>query len=88
MDGVIFFRGENRLRTFKLPSARFFTQVFCIGCGSGMPRLDPQRGIAVIPFGSLDDDPGRGADDHIYIGSKAPWYMITDRLPCFEGMPG
>ncbi len=88
MDGVFFVRGENKLRAFKLPSARFFTQVFCMRCGSGMPRLDSERGIANIPFGSLDDDPGRGADDHIYIGSKAPWYMITDKLPCFEGRPG
>lgn len=88
MDGVMFVRGENKLRTFKLPSARFFTQVFCMRCGSGMPRLDQERDIAIIPFGSLDDDPGRGADDHIFIGSKAPWYMITDKLPCFEERSG
>ena len=88
MDGVMFVRGENRLRSFKLPVARFFTQVFCTRCGSGMPRLDPERGIANIPFGSLDDDPGRGADDHIFIGSKAPWYMITDKLPCFQERSG
>ena len=88
MDGVMFVRGENKLRAFKLPSARFFMQVFCTRCGSGMPRLDPERDIANIPFGSLDDDPGRGADDHIFVGSKAPWYTITDKLPCFEERSG
>ena len=88
IDGVTFSRGEDNLITYKLPSARFFTHVFCSTCGSGMPRLDPERGIAVIPFGSLDDDPGRGADDHIFIGSKAPWYTPEDDLPKFEEMPG
>ena len=84
MDGVVFVRGETQLRTYKLPSARFFTQVFCTRCGSGMPRLDPDRDLAIIPFGSLDDDPGRGSDDHIFTGSMAPWYTISDDLPCFE----
>jgi hypothetical protein len=88
IDGVVFVRGENKLKTYKLPSARFFTQRFCIRCGSGMPRLDADRGIAIIPFGSLDDDPGRGADDHIYTGSMAPWYTIMDDLPCFKEGPG
>ena len=88
MDGVKFVRGEDKLRAFKVPSAQFFTQVFCMRCGSGMPRLDPERNIANIPFGSLDDDPGRGADNHIFIGSKAPWYTITDKLPCFEERSG
>ncbi|MDH3582133.1 MAG: GFA family protein [Hyphomicrobiales bacterium] len=88
MDGVMFVRGENKLRAFKPPGAQFFTQVFCMRCGSGMPRRDPERDIANIPLGSLDDDPGRGADDHIFVGSKAPWYTITDKLPCFEERSG
>ena len=40
--------------------------------------------IAVIPMGALDDDPGRHADDHIFVGSAAPWYTIADALPRFE----
>ena len=88
MDDVRYTRGEDTLRTYRLPQARFFSQVFCPTCGSGMPRLDPERGVAVIPFGSLDDDPGRGADDHIFVGSKAPWHEITDDLPRFEEAPG
>ncbi len=87
MDGVTFLRGEEMLRTYKLPSAQFFTQTFCRRCGSGMPRLDPDRKIAVIPMGALDDDPRRGADDHIFTGSMASWYAITDDLPCFEERP-
>jgi hypothetical protein len=88
IDGLRFVRGEDRLVTYKLPDARFFTQVFCRTCGSGMPRFDAGRGIAIIPMGSLDDDPGRGADDHIFVASRAPWYEIGDDLPQFEEAPG
>ena len=89
MGDVRYTRGEDTLRTYRLPDARFFSQVFCPTCGSGLPRLDPERGIAVIPFGSLDDDPRRGAEDHIFVASQAPWYEITDDLPRFdEAVPG
>ena len=88
MEDVRYTRGEDTLRTYRLPEARYFSQVFCPACGSGMPRLDPERGVAVIPFGSLDDDPGRGADDHIFVASKAPWHEITDDLPRFDETPG
>ena len=88
MDGVRYTRGDDTLRTWRLPEARYFSQVFCPTCGSGMPRLDPERGIAVIPFGSLDDDPGRGADNHIFVASKAPWHEIADDLPRFDEAPG
>ena len=88
IDGVRFVRGETEIATFKPPDARFFTHAFCRTCGSGMPRLDPGRGIGNIPFGSLDDDPGRGADDHIYIRWKAPWYDIPGDLPRYDERPG
>ena len=33
MDAVRFVRGEEHLKSYKLPEARFFTQVFCDVCG-------------------------------------------------------
>jgi hypothetical protein len=80
-DALRFERGEDRLVSYKLPEARFFTQVFCRDCGTKLPRVDPSRGIAVVPMGALDDDPGRGPDHHIFVGSKAPWFEIADELP-------
>ena len=88
MKDVRYTRGGDTIRTYRHPDARYFSQVFCPTCGSGLPRLDPERGVAVIPFGSLDDDPGRGADDHIFVASKAPWYEITDELPRFDEASG
>ena len=80
-DGVRFTRGESHRISYKVPQARFFTQVFCRACGSPLPRIDPERGIAVVPMGALDDDPGIRPQFHIFVGSKAPWFDIADDLP-------
>ncbi|MDP6564758.1 MAG: GFA family protein [Alphaproteobacteria bacterium] len=86
-DGLRFLKGEDLLAHYKVPEAKSFTSVFCRICGAGMPRLREETGTAMVPFGSLDDDPGRGAVDHIFTGSKAPWYDITGDLPQFDEMP-
>jgi hypothetical protein len=86
-DGVRFTAGAERLRSYKVPGARYFKQVFCEVCGSPMPRHDRERNIAVVPMGSLDADPGVRPSRHIFVGSKAPWHEITDALPRFEAMP-
>ena len=88
VEDVRYNRGEDTVRTYRHPRTRFFNLAFCPVCGSGVPHLDPELGSAVIPFGSLDDDPGRGADDHIFVASMAPWYRITDELPRFDEAPG
>jgi hypothetical protein len=86
-DGVRFTRGEDLLSTYKVPEALRFTHVFCSSCGSPMPRIDPSRGITVIPLGGLDDDPGMRPQSHIFVASKAPWFDITDDLPQFAEYP-
>jgi hypothetical protein len=87
MQGVQFVQGEGNLESYKVPDAEHFTQVFCRTCGSKMPRLDPGRNIAVIPFGSLDDDPQTKPVDHIYVDYMAKWDRITDDLPQFGEEP-
>lgn len=86
-DGVRFLTGETGLRSYKVPGAEIFTHVFCGRCGSGMPRRNKADDVSSVPFGSLDDDPHRTPDDHIYVGSKAPWYEITDTIKQFDGEP-
>jgi len=36
---------------------------------------------------ALDDEPGVKPKFHVFVGSKAPWYEITDSLPQFEALP-
>ena len=86
-DGLRYTRGEDLLSEFKLPGARFFAQSFCRVCGSPMPRVDRERGIAIVPMGSLDDDPGIRPSEHIWVGSKAPWDDIHDDLPRYDEAP-
>jgi hypothetical protein len=88
LDGVNFTRGEEQIEVYKLPDAKFFAVAFCRTCGSGVPRKDPTRDIAVIPMGALDDDPHCTVGSHIFIGSKASWYTPQDDLPKFDGPPG
>jgi hypothetical protein len=86
-DGVRFLRGEESIGSYKVPEAQFFTQAFCRTCGGIVPRIDPERGLAVIPLGTLDGTPDRTPQEHIFVGSKAGWFEITDDLPRFEERP-
>ncbi|HSQ03361.1 MAG TPA: GFA family protein [Burkholderiales bacterium] len=83
IDGARFLCGEDLLVTYKLPEATFFAHAFCRVCGGKLPRLDSERGIAMVPMGALDDDPGIRPAAHIYVASKAPWFEIHDNLPQF-----
>lgn len=87
IEGVRFVKGKEHLKRYKLPEARFFTQVFCDVCGSKMPLLDESRNVAVVPLGALDDDPHIKAVDHIYVAHKAGWHEITDDLPVYDAGP-
>lgn len=79
--------GEDNLEHFHLPGADFFIQTFCRDCGSVMPTVHEERGVTMVPAGSMDQDPGVKPQAHIYVGSKAPWFEITDDLIQFEEMP-
>ena len=87
LDGLRYVRGEELLTMYKVPEAKFFAHVFCKVCGASMPRLDESRGIAIVPMGSFDDDPGIRPERRIFTDSKAPWDEITDELPRFPDRP-
>jgi hypothetical protein len=77
-------RGERHVKVFDLPGAERFGTNFCGICGSDVPRHSPKIGRVNIPAGCLDTDPRTRAGYHIFVGSKAPWYDITDALPQFQ----
>lgn len=80
--------GEDEVIDFHLPDSEFFVQSFCQTCGSVMPTVHTDRGVTQVPAGSLDQDPGIKPTAHIYVGSKADWFEITDDLMQFAAMPG
>ena len=61
---------------------------FCSVCGSNLiTRVDADPGSYGLALGSLDDDPGVRPLAHVFVGSKAPWFTITDELPQFDVVP-
>jgi len=87
LDQFRWVRGASLVTEYKVADARFHTVAFCSRCGAKMPRPSPDRGIVVVPAGSLDTDPGLRAQAHIFVADKAPWFDITGPLPQFPGMP-
>lgn len=80
-------RGAGLVEVFPLPGAQRFATAFCRNCGSELPRVAVERNVAVVPAGSLDSEPGITPAAHIFVGSKAPWFDISDGLPQFAEMP-
>ena len=77
--------GEDAVGTYASSSQG--TRSFCRHCGSVGPTLMPEAGLAFAPAGNLDGDLGIRPQAHMFVGSKAGWYTITDSLPQHAGMP-
>lgn len=56
----------------------------CNRCGSLLYSVVRNGEWVHVPMGTLADDPGIRPTAHIFVGSKAPWYTITDDLPQHE----
>ena len=53
----------------------------CGTCGSLLFSVVREGAYVHVAMGSLVDEPGIRPTEHIFVGSKAPWFEITDRLP-------
>jgi hypothetical protein len=53
----------------------------CATCGSLLYSVVRDGAYVHVAMGSLVDDPGIRPTEHIFVGSKAPWFEITDDLP-------
>jgi hypothetical protein len=56
----------------------------CGVCGSLLFSVVRDGAFVHVAMGSLVDPPSIRPTEHIYVGSKAPWYEITDGLPQHE----
>jgi hypothetical protein len=56
----------------------------CGVCGSLLFSVVRDGASVHVAMGSLVDDPSIRPSAHIFVGSKAPWFEITDDLPQFE----
>jgi hypothetical protein len=56
----------------------------CGVCGSLLYSVVRDGAYVHVAMGSLRDAPSIRPTEHIYVGSKAPWFEITDDLPQHE----
>ena len=56
----------------------------CGACGSLLFSVVRDGAYVHVALGSLVDAPSIRPTEHIFVGSKAPWFEITDNLPQFE----
>lgn len=80
-------RGQDKIVNYDMLEAERFGNAFCGNCGSSVPRESGSSGMLNIPVGSLDCAPGIEARGHIFIGSSAPWFDVSDELPQWDEMP-
>lgn len=55
----------------------------CSRCGSLLFSVVRDGAFAHVAMGTLVDAPAIRPTMHIFVGSKAPWFTITDDLPQF-----
>ena len=56
----------------------------CRACGSFLFSVVRDGAFVHVAMGSLVDAPTIRPTQHIYVGSKAAWFEITDDLPQFD----
>lgn len=78
--------GEDLLSRY--PSSPGTIRTFCRVCGATLVSLfsDNPKTLG-LAMGTLDDDPGVRRAFHVFVGSKALWFEITDGLPQYDALP-
>jgi len=71
-------RGAGTLFMYGAPDAH---DTRCAVCGSLLFSVVRDGEYVHVAMGSLVDAPSIRPTDHIFVGSKAPWFEITDDLP-------
>ena len=59
----------------------------CRHCGSLLYSQVRDGAYAHVTLGTLVDPPSIRPTAHIFVGSKAPWFEISDALPQFDEFP-
>ena len=74
-------RGADNLMIFGEADAN---DTHCRLCGSLLYSVVRDGAFVHVAMGTLVDDPAIRPTKHIFVGSKAPWFAITDNLPQYE----
>ena len=78
--------GEDLLTRYE--SSPGTIRSFCRVCGSTLVSFfDDNPNTLGLAMGTLDEDPGLRPAFHVFVGSKAHWFEITDDLPQYDALP-
>jgi hypothetical protein len=78
-------KGADGIRRFGEEEAH---DAHCAICGSLLYSVVREGQYVHVAMGTLVDVPSIRPSAHIFVGSKAPWFTITDDLPQHEGHAG
>jgi AcrR family transcriptional regulator len=74
LSGFRWVTGESALSTYQ--SSAYGKRTFCSNCGSIMPVVEPDTGIAFCPAGNLDGELGIQPQGLSFVGSKGSRKMM------------
>lgn len=74
-------QGDDALMMFGEAKAH---DAHCRVCGSLLYSVVRDGAFVHVPMGTLIDTPSIRPSAHIFVGSKAPWFTITDDLPQYR----
>ncbi len=77
-------RGANSLLIY---GDEIDNDTHCALCGSLLFSVVRDGQFVHVTLGTLVDTPSIKPDAHIFVGSKASWFEITDGLPQFKEFP-
>jgi hypothetical protein len=80
-DKLVITKGEDNLTIFGDEDGN---DTHCKVCGSLLYSVVRAGAFVHVAMGTLIDDPTIRPTKHIFVGSKAPWFTITDDLPQYE----
>jgi hypothetical protein len=78
-------KGESEVSIYGNADAAH--DVHCGHCGSLLYSVVREGAWVHVTLGTLVDVPAIRLQGHLFVGSKAPWYEITDGLPQYEEFP-
>ena len=84
-DKLTVTQGRDNLLIYGQESAH---DAHCKTCGSFLYSLVRDARFLHVAMGTLVDAPSIHPTMHIFVGSKAPWFDITDDLPQYQGHAG
>lgn len=72
--------GQSLIREFESRPGKF--RAFCSQCGSALySRVDAIPGLLRLRVGLINEALGKAPAAHVFVGSKADWFEITDAIP-------